>query len=160
MKQGFAGVKSRSKMENLTTPLPMPLPRASDYTTLLEFNAGFMTKSDNLVSPDPRKGTAEFGYSNDQLLHFRWKARPTNEVVHDLVILPGECELVRVNCTPSRVFVLKWRQVPQRFFIWLQDIDTSRDNVLLTSANQILNNGAVGDAGNDGDENTQQVSSS
>ena len=131
---------------------------------LLSFRAGFMTKnSENLVTADPRKGKVEICITADDLCHFRWKDTSSNTVLHDFVLLAGECELKAVNCTPARVLVLKWKQVNQRFFLWLQERQENRDIGLLTSVNHVLNTGIIGgdidrmDDEND-DENQPQVS--
>ncbi|KAI1317304.1 hypothetical protein EDD11_008673 [Mortierella claussenii] len=107
---------------------------------LLEFKAGrcFRTTGTNTVKPDPTKGQV---YLNDEdgLMHFYWKNRTTGEIEDDLILFPGDAELISVpQCTSGRVVMLQFKSSSQKLFFWLQDLDTARDQFILQQVNTLI----------------------
>ncbi|CAB3240859.1 unnamed protein product [Arctia plantaginis] len=74
-------------------------------------------------------------------MHFCWKDRTTGEVEDDLLIFPDDCEFVRVNeCTTGRVYVLKFKSFSKKYFFWLQEPKTDKDDDYCRRINEALNN--------------------
>ncbi|CAG4978317.1 unnamed protein product [Parnassius apollo] len=74
-------------------------------------------------------------------MHFCWKDRTTGEVEDDLLIFPDDCEFVRVNeCTTGRVYVLKFKSFSKKYFFWMQEPKTDKDDEYCRRINEALNN--------------------
>ncbi|XP_049881966.1 proteasomal ubiquitin receptor ADRM1 isoform X2 [Pectinophora gossypiella] len=119
---------------------------------LVEFRAGRMTLKGRMVHPDKRKGLLYVYQGEDSLMHFCWKDRTTGEVEDDLLIFPDDCEFVRVNeCTTGRVYVLKFKSFSKKYFFWMQEPKTEKDDDYCRRINEALNNpptsGAHGGSG-------------
>lgn len=115
--------------------------------SLVKFGAGKLTKegSSNRVVADPRRGTFQIVVTPDDMLtHLQWRPRGVAAPEDDLIIFPGEAELVPVQSSPDRVFVLKWKEGSQRLFIWMQTLDPDGDVVLVETVNQVLTEGPSG----------------
>jgi 26S proteasome regulatory subunit N13 len=115
---------------------------------LVSFRAGKMTREINTVTADPRRGRLELVVSpEDSLTHLQWRARgsPLGHPEEDLIIFAGEADFVRVNSSPDRVFVLKWRGADTRMFFWMQDADPSTDQANVDAINNRLSDGAAMD---------------
>ncbi|CAF4794376.1 unnamed protein product [Pieris macdunnoughi] len=108
---------------------------------LVEFRAGRMTLKGRMVHPDKRKGLLYVYQGEDSLMHFCWKDRSTGEVEDDLLIFPDDCEFVRVTeCTTGRVYVLKFKSFAKKYFFWMQEPKTDKDDELCRRINEALNN--------------------
>ncbi|XP_047984745.1 proteasomal ubiquitin receptor ADRM1 [Leguminivora glycinivorella] len=108
---------------------------------LVEFRAGRMTLKGRMVHPDKRKGLLYVYQGEDSLMHFCWKDRTTGEVEDDLLIFPDDCEFARVNeCTTGRVYVLKFKSFSKKYFFWMQEPKTDKDDELCRRINEALNN--------------------
>ncbi|KAF9094197.1 adhesion regulating molecule 1 [Mortierella sp. AD031] len=119
--------------------------------TLLQFKAGrcFRDGTTNTVKPDATKGLV-YMEEEDGLLHFFWKNRTTNTVEDDLILFPGDAELLKVDeCTTGRVLVLKFKSSSQKLFFWLQEPNADRDQIVLQQANSLINQGADGGFGDE-----------
>ncbi|KAK3823710.1 MAG: Adrm1b protein [Linnemannia elongata] len=114
--------------------------------TLLQFKAGrcFRDGATNTVKPDATKGLV-YMEEEEGLLHFFWKNRATNSVEDDLILFPGDAELLKVDeCTTGRVLVLKFKSSSQKLFFWLQESNADRDQIVLQQANTLINQGGDG----------------
>jgi hypothetical protein len=100
-----------------------------------------MTLSGRTVAADTRKGLV-YMKTSDSLLHFCWKDRQTGDVVDDLIIFPGEADFISVpQCTTGRVFLLKFKDhSSRRFFYWMQEPNSSKDDALVKKVNDLLTN--------------------
>ncbi|XP_041974963.1 proteasomal ubiquitin receptor ADRM1 isoform X2 [Aricia agestis] len=108
---------------------------------LVEFRAGRMTLKGRMVYPDKRKGLLYVYQGEDSLMHFCWKDRTTGEVEDDLLIFPDDCEFVRVSeCTTGRVYVLKFKSFTKKYFFWMQEPKTDKDDDYCRRINEALNN--------------------
>ncbi|KAG0052424.1 hypothetical protein BGZ83_002637 [Gryganskiella cystojenkinii] len=110
---------------------------------LLEFKAGrcFRDGATNTVKPDPTKGLVYMD-EEDGLMHFYWKNRTTKEVEEDLILFPGDAEVIAVpQCTTGRVVMLQFKSSSEKKFFWLQEINSDRDTILLHEANSLINQG-------------------
>ncbi|KAG0307465.1 hypothetical protein BGZ97_000379 [Linnemannia gamsii] len=118
---------------------------------LLQFKAGrcFRDGNTNTVKPDATKGLV-YMEEEDGLLHFFWRNRTTNAVEDDLILFPGDAELLKVDeCTTGRVLVLKFKSSSQKLFFWLQESNPDRDQIVLQQANTLINQGGEGGFGDD-----------
>ncbi|XP_031784125.1 proteasomal ubiquitin receptor ADRM1 isoform X3 [Nasonia vitripennis] len=108
---------------------------------LVEFKAGKMTMKGKMVYPDNRKGQLYVYQSDDSLMHFCWKDRSTGIVEDDLIIFPEDCEFKHVTqCKTGRVYLLKFKSSSRKFFFWLQDSKTDKDEEYCRKINEVLNN--------------------
>jgi 26S proteasome regulatory subunit N13 len=115
--------------------------------TLVKFPAGKLTKEEDSqrVVADPRSGIFQIVVNpEDALTHLQWRPRGVSTPEDDLIIFPGEAELVPVQSTPDRVFVLKWKEGSQRLFIWMQSADPDSDIVHVETVNHVLTEGPRG----------------
>ncbi|XP_012135456.1 regulatory particle non-ATPase 13 isoform X4 [Megachile rotundata] len=113
----------------------------SSTKNLVEFKAGKMTMKRNIVYPDQRKGQLYVYQSNDSLMHLCWKDRTTGNVEDDLIIFPDDCEFKRVpQCETGRVYLLRFKSSNKKFFFWLQDLKTDKDEEYCRKINEVLNN--------------------
>jgi len=111
---------------------------------VVEFRAGKMTMSGNLVTPDKRKGLIQVEQGEDTLMHFKWKDRGTGVVEDDLIIFPDDIEFVRVDqCKTGRVYLLKFKSSSRRMFFWMQEPKEDKDEELCKKVNDSLNKGAA-----------------
>ncbi|KAK3817869.1 MAG: adhesion regulating molecule [Linnemannia elongata] len=107
---------------------------------LLEFKAGrcFRTTGTNTVKPDPTKGLV-YLEEEDGLMHFFWKSRTSGEIEDDLILFPGDAELIAVpQCTTGRVVMLQFKSSSQKLFYWLQEASTARDQIILQHVNSLI----------------------
>lgn len=114
---------------------------ARGVKNLVEFKAGKMTLKDKMVQPDKRKGLVYVYQSEDSLMHFCWKDRTTGIVEDDLMIFPDDIETKKVNqCTTGRVFLMKFKSSNKKFFFWMQETESDKDEKLWRKVNDYLNN--------------------
>ncbi|KAF9977103.1 hypothetical protein BGZ73_006977 [Actinomortierella ambigua] len=124
---------------------------------LLQFKAGqcFRVGGTKTVRPDPTKGLVYMA-EEDGLLHLYWKNRTTNTVDDDLILFPGDAEIVTVpQCTTGRVIMLQFKSSSQKLFYWLQEANTDRDHIIVAQANSLINQG-MEDTGFDDDDVTME----
>lgn len=108
---------------------------------LVEQRAGKMNLKGRMVIPDKRKGLLYVYQSEDSLMHFCWQDRTTAVVEDDLIIFPDDCEYCKVSqCTTGRVYVLKFKSSNRKFFFWLQEPKTDKDEDNCKRINELLNN--------------------
>jgi len=108
---------------------------------LVEFKAGRMNLKGKMVHPDKRKGLVYVYQSEDSLMHFCWKDRSNGIVEDDLMIFPDDVEIKRVaQCTTGRVFLMRFKSSNKKFFFWMQETETEKDEKLWKKVNDLLNN--------------------
>ncbi|KAJ8021136.1 Proteasomal ubiquitin receptor ADRM1 [Holothuria leucospilota] len=108
---------------------------------LVEFRAGKMYLKGTTVTPDKRKGLVYIYQADDSLIHFCWKDRTSGVVEDDLIIFPDDCEFKRIQqCTTGRVYLLKFKSNARKFFFWLQEPKTDKDEENCKKVNETLNN--------------------
>ncbi|XP_074109881.1 regulatory particle non-ATPase 13 isoform X1 [Cotesia typhae] len=108
---------------------------------LVELKAGKMTMKGKTVYPDTRKGLLYVYQSDDSLMHFCWKDRTSGVIEDDLIIFPEDCEFKYVpDCKTGRVYILKFKLSNKKFFFWLQDMKTEKDEEHCKKINDVLNN--------------------
>ncbi|XP_052226477.1 proteasomal ubiquitin receptor ADRM1-like isoform X2 [Dreissena polymorpha] len=113
----------------------------SQSKNLVEFRAGKMHMKGKMVHPDKRKGLVYVHQSDDSLMHFCWKDRTTGSVEDDLIIFPDDIEFKHVKqCTTGRVFVLKFKSSTRKFFFWMQEPKSDKDEEYSKKVNEYLNN--------------------
>lgn len=130
----------------------------SQNKNLVEFKAGKMTMKGKTVHPDKRKGLLYVYQSEESLMHFCWKDRQTGTIEDDLIIFPDDCEFKRVNqCTTGRVYVLKFKSSNKKFFFWVQEPKTDKDDENCRRLNEILNNPPTNRSGGGTPESDIQI---
>jgi len=108
---------------------------------LVEFRAGKMNLRGTTVNPDKRKGLVYIHQSDDSLMHFCWKDRTSGNVEDDLIIFPDDIEFKRIpKCTTGRVYILKFKSSSRKFFFWMQEPKTDKDEEFCKKVNETLNN--------------------
>lgn len=113
----------------------------SQSKNLVEFRAGKMFMKGKMVHPDKRKGLVYVYQSDDSLMHFCWKDRTSGSVEDDLIIFPDDIEFKHVKqCTTGRVFVLKFKSSTRKFFFWMQEPKSDKDEDHCKKVNEFLNN--------------------
>ncbi|GAB6028433.1 hypothetical protein CHUAL_002593 [Chamberlinius hualienensis] len=123
----------------------------SQSKNLLEFRAGKMNLKGNMVHPDKRKGLVYVHQTEDSLMHFCWKDRGTGTVEDDLIIFPDDVEFKKVAaCTTGRVYVMKFKSTNRKFFFWMQEPKTDKDEEYCQKVNDFLNNPPAPGSGRSG----------
>ncbi|XP_072393542.1 proteasomal ubiquitin receptor ADRM1 homolog [Diabrotica undecimpunctata] len=108
---------------------------------LIEVRAGKMNLKGRMVMSDKRKGLLYVYQSDDSLMHFCWQDRTTGIVEDDLIIFPDDCEYVKVpQCTTGRAYLLKFKSSNKKFFFWIQEPKTDKDEDNCKRINELLNN--------------------
>ncbi|XP_057652928.1 proteasomal ubiquitin receptor ADRM1 homolog isoform X2 [Diorhabda carinulata] len=108
---------------------------------LIEVRAGKMNLKGRMVYPDKRKGLLYVYQSDDSLMHFCWQDRTSGIVEDDLIIFPDDCEYVKVpQCTTGRAYLLKFKSSNKKFFFWIQEPKTDKDEDNCKRINELLNN--------------------
>ncbi|KAI0059537.1 adhesion regulating molecule [Artomyces pyxidatus] len=115
----------------------MPL---TDRSTILAFKAGraFRREGTNTVEPHAEKGAVVIAKGEDELLHFMWKNRVTEETDEDLILFPTDASFTRVSQASGRVYVLKFSSSDQRHFFWMQDGSAARDEEFAYHVDRLL----------------------
>ncbi|PIK50020.1 putative proteasomal ubiquitin receptor ADRM1-like [Apostichopus japonicus] len=117
------------------------VPGRAPSKNLVEFRAGKMHLKGTTVTPDKRKGLLYVYQADDSLIHFCWKDRTSGVVEDDLIIFPDDCEFKRIQqCTTGRVYLLKFKSNARKFFFWLQEPKTDKDEDNCKKVNETLNN--------------------
>jgi len=115
--------------------------QTSRSKNVVEFKAGKMNLKNKMVHPDKRKGLVYVYQSDDSLMHFCWKDRTSGIVEDDLMIFPDDVEIKKVSqCTTGRVFLMKFKSSNKKFFFWMQETDSEKDEKLWKKVNDSLNN--------------------
>merc|ERR1719378_1894536 len=89
-------------------------------------------------------------------MHFCWKDRTSGNVEDDLIIFPDDIEFKRVTqCTTGRVYILKFKSSSRKFFFWMQEPKTDKDDEHCKKVNEMLNDppapgSALGGSGGSG----------
>merc|ERR1711988_1680873 len=127
----------------------------STSKNLVEFRAGKMYMKGKMVHPDKRKGLLYVYQSDDSLMHFCWKDRTKGSVEDDLIIFPDDIEFKRVSqCTTGRVFLLRFKTSNRKFFFWMQEPKTDKDEEHCKKVNDSLNNPPTPGSSRGGSGNT------
>jgi len=114
---------------------------------LVEFRAGKMNLRGKMVHPDKRKGQVYVYQSEDSLMHFCWKDRTKGTVEDDLIIFPDDIKFSRVSqCTTGRVYLLRFSSSNRKFFFWMQEPKSDKDDEYCKKVNEVLNNPPTPDA--------------
>ena len=87
---------------------------------MLEFRAGMMSLEGTRVLPDTRKGLVHVARGDEGLLHFQWLNRTSNVVEVDQIVFPDEAVFEKVQETPERVYILKFKEDDRKFCFWMQ----------------------------------------
>ncbi|KAJ2879206.1 hypothetical protein FB639_003150 [Coemansia asiatica] len=121
---------------------------------LVEFKAGrlFRDGETNWVRPDTRKGLCYIKRNEDGMPVFFWRDRSTNTTEEELIVVPGDVVLEKVQQSSGRVYVLKFKSSSKRDFFWMQEEDAERDRELIKKANTVLNIGSESDDDDDMDD--------
>ncbi|CAM9920523.1 unnamed protein product [Ascophyllum nodosum] len=93
------------------------------------------------ITPNLRKGTISlFKGQDDQLMHFSWKERPSGTVVDDIIILAEEAVYKKVNTGTDgdRVYLMEIAG-NRRFFYWMQDKNSEKDEENMKRVNELTN---------------------
>lgn len=115
--------------------------QSSRSKNIVEFKAGKMNLKNKMVHPDKRKGLVYVYQSDDSLMHFCWKDRTNGIVEDDLMIFPDDVEIKKVpQCTTGRVYLMKFKSSNKKFFFWMQETETDKDEKLWKKVNDSLNN--------------------
>eukprot|EP00611_Tribonema_gayanum_P021010 TRINITY_DN3950_c0_g2_i5.p1 TRINITY_DN3950_c0_g2~~TRINITY_DN3950_c0_g2_i5.p1 ORF type:complete len:171 (-),score=42.74 TRINITY_DN3950_c0_g2_i5:385-897(-) len=132
--------------------------------TLVSFKAGKLDAKESSggkfsVKPQDRKGEVHVVRGQDQLIHFQWKDRVSNAVVDDLIVMPDELEFTKVNTGRSqdRVYLLQVKNSARRFFYWMQDKDTTKDEQLAKTVTQCLGHNPPSAPPAEGDSLTNMI---
>ncbi|KAI0269905.1 adhesion regulating molecule [Gloeopeniophorella convolvens] len=115
----------------------MPL---TERFTILAFKAGraFRREGTNVVESNTDKGAIVIERGEDELLHFMWKNRVTEETEEDLILFPTDASFARVSQASGRIYVLKFSSSDQRHFFWMQDASSERDEEFAFHVNRLL----------------------
>jgi 26S proteasome regulatory subunit N13 len=73
--------------------------------------------------PDTRKGLVRAASGDEGLFHFQWLNRTSNVVEVDQIVFPDEAIFEKVQETPERVYILKFKEDDHKFFFWMQVLD-------------------------------------
>ncbi|RLN89433.1 hypothetical protein BBJ28_00011165 [Nothophytophthora sp. Chile5] len=105
-----------------------------------------------LISPELEKGKVCLSRGDDQLLHFQWVDRQTGASPEDFIIFPDDASFGKVDTgrEGDRVYILQYKNSARRFFFWMQNKDSSRDEELAKKVNDCMNNAQASSAGSDG----------
>ncbi|KAJ1660065.1 hypothetical protein IWQ61_000959 [Dispira simplex] len=131
----------------MATPLfsqPTRTGHSSSYVAnaLVQFKAGRCLRdgTTNWVRPDLRKGFVYITQNvEDDLMHFYWKDRRTQEIEEELIIFQDEAEFVKCSQSEDRVYVLKFLSSNRRLFFWMQSSHPERDVEVCRRVNRVLN---------------------
>ncbi|KAF4317763.1 hypothetical protein BBO99_00007780 [Phytophthora kernoviae] len=131
-------------------------PSTAGRNELVSFNAGKMSVKPTangkfLITPQLEKGKVCLSRGDDQLLHFQWMDRQTGASPEDFIIFPEDAHFAKVDTgrPDDRVYILQYKNSSRRFFFWMQNKDSSRDEELVKKVNDCMNNAQSAASGSD-----------
>lgn len=105
----------------------------------MEFKCGRMDWDGRMVTADKRKGKIVLFTSEDeQLTHFQWHDRGSNQMVTDLIVI-NDAYFERVaKCTTGRVYILRFTSSDKKLFFWMQEPKEDGDKDLIKKFNEAV----------------------
>ncbi|RKP12185.1 proteasome complex subunit Rpn13 ubiquitin receptor-domain-containing protein [Piptocephalis cylindrospora] len=110
---------------------------------LLSFKAGRCFRDTNgskWVHPEARKGLFFVEKQEDDLLHFCWKDRETQEVLDDFIVFTEDAVFEKVTQSPDRIYALRFTSSGDVHFFWMQYKDQSKDSRRVNDVNAVIDN--------------------
>jgi 26S proteasome regulatory subunit N13 len=96
---------------------------------MLKFRAGMMSLEGTRVMSDTRKGLVRVARGDEGLLHFQWLNRTSNVVEVHQIVFPDEAIFEKVQETPERVYILKFKRMIANSFSGCRFSMTVRSSV-------------------------------
>jgi len=109
---------------------------------LVEFKAGRCVReeSSNQVTPEKRVGVVTVKKNQDGLLQFAWKDKATGTVAEELTLIPEDAVFRKVEESNGRVYLLEFKTSTRKFFYWMQDKSSEKDEENCQLVNKYINN--------------------
>jgi len=105
-----------------------------------DFKAGRMTWDGKTVKPDKKKGRIVlFTSEDDQLMHFQWSDRESNDVTLDLIFFNDAYFQKITRCTTGDVYLLRFTSSDQKHFFWIQEPKAEGNAELIKKFNEAVN---------------------
>jgi len=108
----------------------------------VEFKAGRCVReeSSNQVTPEKRVGVVTVKKNQDGLLQFAWKDKATGTVAEELTLIPEDAVFRKVEESNGRVYLLEFKTSTRKFFYWMQDKSSEKDEENCQLVNKYINN--------------------
>ncbi|OAF68205.1 hypothetical protein A3Q56_04054 [Intoshia linei] len=92
---------------------------------LFQIKAGRMYLKEKKVVPDKRLGYFSVHITDDNLTHFCWRTRDSEDFEDDWIVFKDNIDFEQVDrCTTGNVFLLRFRTSKECHFIWIQETKT------------------------------------
>merc|ERR1719171_1738627 len=92
-----------------------------------------------MVTPDKRKGKIVLMTNEaEQLMHFQWHDRESNETVIDLIVINDAYFEKIEKCKTGRVYLLRFTSSEKKLFFWMQEPKTEGDEELIKKFNEAI----------------------
>lgn len=107
----------------------------------VEFDAGIMKfdPASKKVTPDARRGRAKVYINNEGEKHFEWRDLKSNKAEIDQYIFEGDAIFDKVKNSTGRVYFLRFLSYEDKYFFWMQEKDTSKDEEIAKKVNEVIN---------------------
>lgn len=107
----------------------------------VEFDSGVLNfdPATKKVTPDARRGKVKVFINADQETHFVWTDLKTNKQDIDIIVFQGDASFNKVKNSTGRVFYLKFESYDEKFFFWIQEKDTTKDDDICKRVNDLIN---------------------
>eukprot|EP01017_Pseudomicrothorax_dubius_P014502 TRINITY_DN1690_c0_g1_i12.p1 TRINITY_DN1690_c0_g1~~TRINITY_DN1690_c0_g1_i12.p1 ORF type:complete len:274 (+),score=67.02 TRINITY_DN1690_c0_g1_i12:183-1004(+) len=113
---------------------------SGNYKKVISFKAGRLNfnKETKKVQPDTRKGLVRVFHDLSDEKHFTWQEEGKSQPEVDVYIFAGDARFGKLNVA-GRVFLLSFESYDDKYFFWMQDPNSDRDEAIIKEVLDVIN---------------------
>ena len=99
-----------------------------------------MSFDGRIVKPERRKGLIRVVKDAQGMKMFQWCDADSKNPIDSFYVFPDDTKFEKVKQTKDRVYLLEFKSTQQRYFYWMQESDSSKDEENAKKVHNSLNN--------------------